>query len=100
MPVAQDGLTVPSLQYGAFAICVVLAGICLVLIKVLMDQVKAAREERDRLGKTIGEKDAQILELVTRNIAAYNRLTEALLSKPCLAGDRSLHKPFAKEQEL
>lgn len=99
MILAQSDLAIPSLQYGAFALCVILVGLCLVLIKVLMTQIDAARTERNALGEAIGKKDEEILKLTKLCISAYNRLTEALLSKPCLTGDRALQKPFDKEEE-
>ena len=86
--IANEALTVPSLQYGAFALCVLMLGFAALLWK-------SNRDDRKELGGLIGRKDAQILELtrdnaelLRSNTQAMRELAEALRARPCLSDDR------------
>lgn len=88
MLMAEESLSAPSLQYGAFALCVFMLAFCVLLWK-------SNRDERRELGAVIAKKDDSLLALARDNVAvvrenadALRELTEALKHRPCLHEDR------------
>jgi hypothetical protein len=92
-------LTSPELQYGAFALCVVILGLCALMYRSNQQERKDFQQERKLLGQKIDAKEQLYVDrvqmsdrLMADHTEAMNRLSEALEVRPCLVGDRVFRK--------
>lgn len=79
----------PYVQYGALGLCAI---VVIFLCKHLTCITTEHRQERKALVLQLKSGESDKVDLLTKLIAAQNRIAQALEDRPCLRGDQRINE--------